>query len=103
MSIYCHLSCKRCRESLFVKDADSDVHSNPNELGQFLEKHYRHELIYTWEDDQSTYEGSVPDPTPDNEPSGWQRFKVPTNGWWSSGKFFEENIEPSQPEHSPNQ
>lgn len=74
MSIYCYLSCKKCKESLFVKDADTSVHADPNVLGQFLEKHYCHELIYTWEDD---------------EPENWPAFEMPQNGWWSCGKYYE--------------
>lgn len=88
MSTYCHLSCKRCQEALFVKDADSDVHADLRELGQFLEKHYRHELIYTWEDDLSTYVGFIPDDGENRMPDSWLRFKMPTDGWWSAGRFF---------------
>jgi hypothetical protein len=72
-----------------VKDADSDIHATPEELGQFLEKHYRHELIFTHEDDYDMYEGEVYDQGKHEEPVEWPRFKIPDEGlFWGAGKLF---------------
>lgn len=85
MSTYCHLVCKTCQESLFVKDSDSDVHAEPHEHGMFLEKHYGHHLVFLWEDDLIQMDGKEKSPSDE-----WERFKKPTNGWWSHGHFFGE-------------
>lgn len=50
-----------------MKDRDSDVHADPEELGQFLEKHRMHPLIFTHEHDAV---GS-----PEEFPDDWPRFK----------------------------
>lgn len=47
MSVYCYLSCVQCKETMFVKDRHSEVHADPNQLGYFLEKHCKHPLIFT--------------------------------------------------------
>ena len=94
MSIYCHLCCKLCQEAIHIKDADSDAFGGEDDkklLGQFLEKHHHHPLIYTWEDDSiQTDDGKWIDPV------SWPRFKTPTNGWWSCGRFYDDPIEQEQ-------
>jgi len=86
MSIYCHLSCRECKETLFVKDSDSEVHANSKEHGEFLEKHCHHILIYTWEDDEiGDRDGWI-------VPVEWQRFKLSEDGWWSHGTFYFDEV-----------
>lgn len=83
MSTYCNLVCVDCREALFVKDADSDVHCDKNTLGQFLEKHCEHTLKFLWEEDFIKIEGKwiCPD-------GAWPQFKVPPPpDYWSKGSI----------------
>lgn len=86
MSTYSYLCCFDCEESIFVKDADTPIHANPEELGQFFEKHYRHSLRFLHEDDGvSTLRG-------DEFPADcWKRFKLSSGGYWSVGRFLEDH------------
>lgn len=52
MSTYCHLACTECREALFIKDSDTDVHADPKTLGDFLEKHRLHHLVFLCEEEE---------------------------------------------------
>jgi hypothetical protein len=83
MSIYCHLACKTCEELIFVKDADTGVHANPHDLGQFLEKHTMHDLTFVWEDDEFEVDGVWQCPG-----DQWSRFEETPGGEWSHGVFI---------------
>ncbi len=86
MSAYCHLCCIDCKEAIFVKDTDTPVHAKPEELGQFLEKHYKHALLFLHEDD------GVRTDRGDEFPSDcWKRFKLSSDGFWSVGRFVKDN------------
>lgn len=83
MSIYCYLACRDCRESLFVKDADSVVHANPEALGQFLEKHHMHPLLFG---DELAYVTS--DKLEGDFLEDWDEFEMSQDGCWSRGTFY---------------